>query len=76
MRIKHVGIRPLHPLTLVDYKRKIYYEYFPDGSYRVWNERQLNSGCGVETELILTMSGCLYCPACKEYFSDNQWEHV
>lgn len=76
MRLRHVGIRPLHPLTLVDFKKRIYYEYYPDGTKKRWNERMLNSGCGTVTGNLVKLLGCFYCPQCDEWFSVNQWEEV
>lgn len=76
MKLRHVGIRPLHPLTLVDFKKKIYYEYYPDGSYKRWNLRMLKSGCGRATSDLIKLLECYYCPTCDEWFAVNQWETV
>lgn len=72
---KHKGIRPTHPIALINWKRSIYIEDYPDSDeYRIWNLRMLNSGCGKilqGDELVL--SGCIYCPTCDEYFNEEQW---
>lgn len=74
MALRHVGIRPLHPLTLIDFKKKIWEEKYPDGSIRHWNLRQLNSGCGKSfSGYQLEIYDCIYCPYCDEYFSKEQW---
>lgn len=72
----HVGIRPEYPLTRIDNKRKIYFEQFPDGEYRIWNLRMLKSGCGKEVDEIKEMMDCIYCPTCKEWFNTEQWEEM
>ena len=74
----HKGIRPLFPIQIINWKKSIYLEEFPDDTgYRIWNLRMLNSGCGKSLtgdEIIL--SGCIYCPHCDEYFNEEQWEVV
>ena len=35
--LRHVGIRPLHSITLLDFKKKIWEELYPDGKIRKWN---------------------------------------
>lgn len=74
---RHKGIRPTHELILINWKKSIYMEEFPDGAYRVWNLRMLKSGCGkiLEDDEIL-LSGCIYCHHCDEYFNEEQWEVV
>lgn len=74
MKLIHKGIKPLHELQVLDFKRKIYYEECLDGSYKLWTERQLNSGCDFIIREIKEMRGCIYCPWCDEWFSKNQWE--
>lgn len=78
MRRKHKGIRPTGILTILNFKKNWYHEELPDGTDRIWTERQLRSGCGktTETDHYETMRGCSYCPTCDEYFSDEQWESV
>lgn len=74
MALRHVGVRPLHPLTLVDFKKKIWEEVDSYGYVRRWNLRLLNSGCGrVFDGYQLEIYDCIYCPYCDEYFSKEQW---
>lgn len=74
MALRHVGIRPLYSLTLIDFKKKIWEEEYPDGKIKSWNLRQLNSGCGKAFEgYTLEIYDCIYCPYCDEYFSKEQW---
>ena len=72
--LKHIGIRPLHKLTVLDFKKKIFYEEYPDDTFKLWNERMLNSGCNTIVADTTELMDCYYCPACDEYFSKNQWE--
>lgn len=74
-KLRHVGLHPTHPIELLDFKRKLYIEDFPDGTYKIWNKRQLNSGCGKTVPLtyMREMRGCIYCPWCDEWFSKKQW---
>lgn len=74
MALRHVGIRPKYSLTLIDFKKKIWEEEYPSGKVRLWNLRQLNSGCGQVFEgYQLEIYDCIYCPHCDEYFSKEQW---
>ena len=75
MALRHVGVRPLHSLTLVDFKKKLWDEIDPNGKViRQWNLRQLNSGCGKSfSGYALEIYDCIYCPYCDEYFSKEQW---
>lgn len=74
MALRHVGIRPKHSLTLIDFKKKIWEEEYPDGKIKVWNLRTLNSGCDKSFEgYQLEIYDCIYCPYCDEYFSKDQW---
>lgn len=77
-KLKHIGIRPTGTLTLVDFKKKIYYEELGEEKYRLWNKRMLKSGCGLEIAVnkIKEMRGCIYCPRCDEWFNKEQWERV
>lgn len=71
MALRHVGIRPLYSLTLIDFKKKIWEEEVTE---KLWNLRTLNSGCGKSFEgYQLEMYDCIYCPYCDEYFSKDQW---
>lgn len=72
MRLKHVGVRPTHPLTL-DFKKKIYYEECPNGKRLRWTKRMLSSGCDQIIYKPREMMGCFYCPWCAEWFSRDQW---
>lgn len=75
MTLRHIGIRPIYNIELLDFKRKIYIEEFPDGSYKLWNKRQLKSGCNrIAWGEVLEMRDCYYCPTCDEWFNKNQWE--
>lgn len=77
--MRHVGIRPVFELTVLDFKRCLWVETFPDGSTRVWNKRMLRSGCNEVTkqprELTIGITGevLLYCPHCDEYYAKEQW---
>lgn len=73
-KIKHIGRRPQYPVQVLDFKRKTYIEEFPDGSYKIWNKKMLNSGCDGVVEEIKELYDCIYCPHCNEYFSKDQWE--
>ena len=74
MALRHLGIRPKHSLTLIDFKKKIWEEVYPSGKVRIWNLRQLNSGCGRVFEgYQLEIYDCIYCPYCDEYFAKEQW---
>lgn len=71
MALRHVGIRPLYSLTLIDFKKKIWEEEVTE---RLWNLRTLNSGCHQVFEgYTLEIYDCIYCPYCDEYFSKEQW---
>ena len=74
MILVHKGVRPEYPIHLLDFKRKIYYEEYPDGSIVLWNKKLLNSGCNIASVILEEMRGCFYCPLCKEWFSRSQWE--
>lgn len=74
-KLKHVGVRPQYDIQLLDFKRKIWVEELPDGELKLWNERQLKSGCGYSTiDRGAYLENCVYCPVCDEWFSFNQWE--
>lgn len=79
MRLKHVGIRPVYELTLLNWKRCLYVEELPNGKDRIWTKRMLRSGCNEVTNdpLVLTVDvtneELLYCPYCDEYFAKEQW---
>lgn len=74
--MRHVGIKPLYPLEMLDFKRKIYLEEMPDGQIRLWNKRMLKSGCNneISPEEFKELDECIYCPYCDEFFSYEQWE--
>lgn len=78
MMLQHVGIRPIHPLTLVDFKKKIWEEEFPNGHVRRWNKRMLYSGCNelIDPDRAEILMECIYCPTCKEYFNTEQWKEI
>jgi hypothetical protein len=74
--MRHIGIKPMYPLEMLDFKRKIYLEEMPDGQIRLWNKRMLKSGCGntIEPHEYKEVDDCIYCPYCDEFFSYEQWE--
>lgn len=73
----HVGTRPTYELQVLDFKRKLYIEEFPDGGYRIWNKRMLKSGCNKTIDNDPEeMRGCLYCPWCDEWFNREQWSEL
>lgn len=74
--MRHKGIRPTHVLEVLSFKKKTYIEIFPDGGYRVWNKRQLKSGCGKYTDVERheIIQDCYYCKHCREWFNEEQWE--
>jgi hypothetical protein len=76
LKLIHKGIRPLHSLTVLDFKKKIYYEEYPDETFRLWNKRMLNSGCDNVISSPKELMECYYCPKCDEYFSKDQWEEI
>jgi hypothetical protein len=73
--MRHKGVRPTYELQVLDFKRKIYIEYLPDDEYRVWNRRQLKSGCGKRTNVdnYEVIGKCYYCKHCDEWFNKEQW---
>lgn len=74
--MRHVGVRPEHlPLERAESKKKrvTYYENFPDGSYKIWNTRQLNSGCNSTLTDPETDGNLIYCYICKAWFHENQF---
>lgn len=76
MILIHKGVRPKYNLTLIDFKKKIYYEEDPNGNFiKYWNMRMLNSGCNNVIRIApKELMDCYYCPRCDEYFSKDQWE--
>lgn len=76
MRLRHKGIRPKYEVQVLDFKRKLYIEELPDGSYKVWTKKQLNSGCDYIAKYANELMGCQYCPWCNEWFSMDQWERI
>lgn len=75
--MKHVGVRPEHlPLEIADNgkRRKIYYENFPDGSYKIWNARLLKSGCGAYLTEFKIEGNLVYCKTCEEWANINQFQ--
>lgn len=74
MTFTHKGIRPTYDLVLLDFKRKIYCEEYPNGDYRIWNKRMLKSGCNVVTKTVREMMDCYYCATCDEWFNKEQWQ--
>lgn len=73
MKLKHVGIRPLYSLSLLDFKKKLYYE---EETEKVWTLRMLKSGCNrtvPDGYVRRDLKDCIYCPWCDEWFSENQW---
>ena len=74
--MRHKGIRPTYELQVLDNKRKLYLEEFPNGGYRVWNKRMLKSGCGKRTDIseYEVIGECYYCKHCDEWFHKDQWE--
>lgn len=75
--MRHKGVRPLHPLSLIDWKKKsLYYEEYPNGTFRIWTIRQLVSGCDGVVREMKELQGCYYCPHCDEWFSKDQWSET
>lgn len=75
--MKHKGIRPIYlPLEKDDdgRKRTTYYEYLPDGGYKIWNNKLLNSGCGKEITVITKCDELVWCPFCNEWASESQFD--
>jgi hypothetical protein len=71
----HKGVRPVYPIEMLDFKRKIWLEECPDGRIKLWNSKMLTSGCNNELDIpVRELEGCIYCPWCDEYFSYDQWE--
>lgn len=73
--MKHVGSRPeFLPLELDDTRKQyIWYENFPDGGYRIWNNKTLNSGCGTHLTDIKREGNLIFCNRCKEWANENQF---
>jgi len=74
--MRHVGVRPTHlPLEVQEggRKRKTYYENFPDGSYKIWNARLLNSGCGRTLTEYEEDGNLIYCSYCKTWNDKTQF---
>jgi hypothetical protein len=76
MKLIHKGKSPTHPLVVLDFKRKIYIEEFPDGTYKIWNKKLLRVGCYRRITEFKKLNGCIYCPHCDEWFSLDHWEEV
>lgn len=76
MTLRHKGIRPVHPVEVLDFKRKLFIEDYPDGGYKIWTQRMLRSGCDKIVEDIHELRDCYYCPRCDEWFHKDQWESV
>jgi len=83
--VKHIGIRPTYDLATswmshqdsededVKFYKKRYFEKYPDGGGRYWNERTLTSGCGKEV-CGVKENGLIYCEFCDEWFNSEQFE--
>ena len=75
--MRHVGARPARLPLVVDErckrKRKTYFEVLDDGSYRLWNNRLLNSGCGRVVTEIVEDGNLIYCPTCRAWFNNEQF---
>lgn len=78
--MKHIGVRPEYPLEADErsgHKKLniVYYENFPDGSYKIWNKKLLNSGCGQSTDqpIIKDANNLLWCKHCQEWCNENQF---
>lgn len=80
MLLKHVGIRPIHPLIFFNRRLRIVhrykYEVFPDGSYKLWSKKMLNSGCNHLVNGDIRVGDLIYCDYCDELFSSNQFEET
>ena len=79
--LRHVGIRPTYPLVIDmtdvgQRKHRKKYEVYPDGGYRVWNDRMLKSGCNRVIRGDEKLGELIYCPFCDEYFNSEQFEEV
>lgn len=72
----HVGVRPEYEIREVDRfgVNRIYREERPDGSYKIWNERQLESGCGFGLTKVVEADNLLFCRYCDEWFSKDQFK--
>lgn len=80
MKLVHRGIRPTGKLITEGdpYKgygkhKSLTYELLPNGTKRYWNQKTLKSGCSQIFDDIVKLDGLIYCPTCKEYFSENQF---
>lgn len=72
--MKHVGSRPKYPLVVDDrYKRIIWREYLPEGGYRIWNSKTLNSGCGSQLTDVKREGNLIFCEKCGEWVNENQF---
>ena len=75
--MRHVGIRPKY--KTYRYTRKLQarngqsYELLPEGGYRLWTDRMLNSGCNQVLVNVKRYRGLIYCPHCEEWFSEEQF---
>jgi hypothetical protein len=76
MRLKHIGVRPVGELEFLDdgRMRKTWIERLPDGGYKLWNKRLLNSGCNKIVYEDEHDGELIYCPWCEAWFSRNQFE--
>lgn len=79
MSLVHVGIRPKNKVVRFNQNHRevlgYKYELFPDGSYKLWSNRQLESGCNNVVDENVRMNDLIYCPYCDEYFSRDQFIH-
>jgi len=76
--MRHDGVRPEHPLVFDEdastRKHKFWKEIMPDGSYKVWNNRTLRSGCGNYLTDVKMEGTLVYCDKCKEWFDIKQFK--
>ncbi len=76
-KLKHVGVRPGVGNPLVDGRiggRHYLVEKREDGSRVFWNKKSINSGCDKEFTKEERLEGLLYCPFCREYRREIEFE--
>lgn len=76
----HNGIRPdpANDFELVhDSKyRKRYFESYPEGGGKFWDDKLLNSGCNNVINEVIESNGLIFCPYCSEWCSESQFEDI
>lgn len=78
MKIQHTGIAPQFPLVFDDStekkKNQQWFEFFPDGTYRIWNKRTLVPGCQRWLTNPEEQDNLLFCDYCQQWFHRDHYK--